>query len=274
MFAKDNKILELNEKVVSLRQHIFDLEEGLKEKDEVISVRTQAVGLASASIAAKGKDTLDKLEDTRRELRTVQDNWCKEQAEWRRERDETRILLEGSDYRVSSLQDAYKRLEKNNEDLGRKNHELLDNKRILEEEIAQLKSRSREEKILLQAKVEELEEEKMSSISKTNKKEEILQSKINNLEGKVRGKAKSGREGSRIAQLENALAEAEEEKGSLQLKLVDLDELTSNELKLKNRIKDAEETSRRIGDELDSQQRVNTMLESEKFDLMEAVASR
>ena len=82
------------------------------------------------------------------------------------------------------------------------------------------------------------------------------------------------REGSKIAQLETALAEAEEEKGSLQLKLVDLDKLTSNEVKLKNRIKDAEETSRRIGDKLDSQQRVNTMLESEKFDLMAAVATR
>ena len=39
-------------------------------------------------------------------------------------------------------------------------------------------------------------------------------------------------------------------------------------------MKDAEESSRRIGDELDSQRRAVGMAESEKVDLMEAVATR
>ena len=43
---------------------------------------------------------------------------------------------------------------------------------------------------------------------------------------------------------------------------------------MKTRVKDAEETSRRVGDELDSQRRAASMAESEKIDLMEAVATR
>merc|ERR1711872_771137 len=78
----------------------------------------------------------------------------------------------------------------------------------------------------------------------------------------------------KIAELENALAEAEEEIGALQLKLVDLEEMTASEQKLKARVKDAEENSRCIGDELDSQRRAVSMAESEKIDLMEAVATR
>merc|ERR1712106_666776 len=83
-----------------------------------------------------------------------------------------------------------------------------------------------------------------------------------------------GAERKRIAELENVLAEAEEEIGALQLKLVDLEEMTAAELKLKARVKDAEENSRRIGDELDTQRRAASMGESEKLDLMEAVATR
>ena len=78
----------------------------------------------------------------------------------------------------------------------------------------------------------------------------------------------------KIAELENALAEAEEERGALQLKLVDLEEMTASELKLKVRVRDAEENSRRVGDELDSQRRAASMAEAEKIDLMEAVATR
>ena len=58
------------------------------------------------------------------------------------------------------------------------------------------------------------------------------------------------------------------------MKLVDLEEMTAAELKLKSRVKDAEESSKRIGDELDSQRRAVGMAESEKVDLMEAVATR
>ena len=50
--------------------------------------------------------------------------------------------------------------------------------------------------------------------------------------------------------------------------------MTAAALKLKARVKDAEENSGRIGDELDSQRRAVGMAVSEKVDIMEAVASR
>ena len=103
------------------------------------------------------------------------------------------------------------------------------------------------------------------------KKEEILEKRIETLQSKSN---KSVGKGKKNRTLQNALAKAEEELGALQLKLVDLEEMTAAELKLKARVKDAEESSRRIGDELDSQRRAVGMAESEKVDLMEAVATR
>ena len=52
----------------------------------------------------------------------------------------------------------------------------------LEEELSALKSRSREEKILLEAKVEEVEEEKISLQEKFEKKEEIFEKRLESMQ--------------------------------------------------------------------------------------------
>ena len=49
---------------------------------------------------------------------------------------------------------------------------------------------------------------------------------------------------------------------------------TGSEQKLRWRVKEAEETSRRLAAELDTQSRASGMIEAEKIDLMEAVATR
>ena len=144
----------------------------------------------------------------------------------------------------------------------------------LEEELSALKSRSREEKILLEAKVEEVEEEKNSLQEKIEKKEEIFEKRLESMQQRNDRTADNSDDEDKIAELENALAEAEEERGALQLKLVDLEEMTASELKLKVRVRDAEENCRRVEDELDSQRRAASMAEAEKIDLMEAVATR
>ena len=172
MSAKDNKILEQNDQIAYFNRRVWDLEESLKEKDEIITARTQAVGLASASLAAKGKDTLNQLEDTRKELRTLQENWSTEQGDWKREREKTRILLANA--RVESLQEANKRLERSRDEIGSKNQELRVTLCRLEEELSALKSRSREEKILLEAKVEEVEEERTLCKRKSKRKRRFL----------------------------------------------------------------------------------------------------
>ena len=204
---------------------MWDLEEGLKEKDEVISARTAAVGLASASLAAKGKDTLDQLEDTRNELRKMQEAWSKEQLEFKREREELKISLESAQSKADNLQEANKRLEQGKEDLTRKNSDLRQQISNLEEENALVKSRAREEKILLEAKVEELEELKIAADDRLIKNEEIYKEKVESIKSRKKGE-KSKNVDDRIVGLETALAELEEEKGALQLKLVELEDIS------------------------------------------------
>merc|ERR1712228_702370 len=179
--AKDNKILEQNEQIAYFNRRVWDLEESLKEKDEIITARTAAVGLASASLAAKGKDTLDQLEDTRNELRKMQEAWSKEQLEFKREREDLKISLESAQCKADNLQEANKRLEQGKDDLTRKNSDLRQQISSLEDENALVKSRAREEKILLEAKVEELEELKIAAEDRLIKNEEIYKEKVESI---------------------------------------------------------------------------------------------
>ena len=137
-----------------------------------------------------------------------------------------------------------------------------------------MKSRSREEKILLEAKVEEVEEENNSLQEKIEKKEEFFEKRFESMQQRNDRIADNSDDEDKIAELENSLAEAEEERGALQLKLVDLEEMTASELKLKVRVRHAEENCRRVGDELDSQRRAASMAEAQKIDLMEAFTTR
>ena len=78
-------------------------------------------------------------------------------------------------------QEANKRLERSRDEIGSKNQELRVTLCRLEEELSALKSRSREEKILLEAKVEEVEEEKISLQEKFEKKEEIFEKRLESM---------------------------------------------------------------------------------------------
>ena len=49
---------------------------------------------------------------------------------------------------------------------------------------------------------------------------------------------------------------------------------TGSEQKLRGRVKEAEENNRRLAAELDTQNRASGMIEAEKIDLMEALATR
>ena len=294
MSAKDNKIIEQQEEIVELKRQVWDLEEGLKEKDEIISARTAAVGLASASLAAKGRDTLEQLEDTRSELRSLQEKWSKEQMEWKREKEESKIVLEAAQTKVDSLQESNKRLEQGKEELVQKNLDYRQQISSLEEEVAMVKSRAREEKILLEAKVEEIEEQKLAAENRVVKNEEIYKEKIDNIKTHSKKGSKKKSVDDRISSLEISLAEIEEEKGALQLKLVELEDVAGNsnhylqvviviivnnyrlasEQKLRSRVMSAEESSRRLTDELETQERKVNMIEAEKVDIMEALATR
>ena len=134
-----------------------------------------------------GRDTLDQLEDTRQELRRVQASWSSEQTQWRREREEARIVMESTQARLDTLQDLTRRLEQNKDELATKNLELRQNITSLEEEVAMVKSRAREDKILLEAKIEEVEEQRLTAEEKLVKKDEIFQEKLDKLNARKKG---------------------------------------------------------------------------------------
>ena len=134
-----------------------------------------------------GRDTLDQLEDTRQELRRVQASWSSEQTQWRREREEARIVMESTEARLDTLQDLTRRLEQNKDEVATKNLELRQNITSLEEEVAMVKSRAREDKILLEAKIEEVEEQRLTAEEKLVKKDEIFQEKLDKLNARKKG---------------------------------------------------------------------------------------
>ena len=134
-----------------------------------------------------GRDTLDRLEDTRQELRRLQASWSSEQTQWRREREEARIVMESTQARLDTLQDLTRRLEQNKDELATRNLELRQNITSLEEEVAMVKSRAREDKILLEAKIEEVEEQRLTAEEKLVKKDEIFQEKLDKLNARKKG---------------------------------------------------------------------------------------
>ena len=134
-----------------------------------------------------GRDTLDQLEDTRQELRRVQASWSSEQTQWRREREEARIVMESTQARLDTLQDLTRRLEQNKDEVATRNLELRQNITSLEEEVAMVKSRAREDKILLEAKIEEVEEQRLTAEEKLVKKDEIFQEKLDKLNARKKG---------------------------------------------------------------------------------------
>ena len=85
----------------------------------------------------------------------------------------------------------------------------------LEEEVAIWKRAAREDKINLEARIEEVEEQKAAAEEKMIKKEEIFQEKLGKLKARKKGEKFRNVE-ERVSSLESALAEAEEEKGNSQ----------------------------------------------------------
>ena len=91
----------------------------------------------------------------------------------------------------------------------------------LEEEVAIWKRAAREDKINLEARIEEVEEQKAAAEEKMIKKEEIFQEKLGKLKARKKGEKFRNVE-ERVSSLESALAEAEEEKGNSQTTFISI----------------------------------------------------
>ena len=124
-------------------------------------------------------------------------------------------------FRLDSVLEGSQRQERRGLEAEARSQELREKVAGLEEEVAVVRSRAREERIHLEARLEEVEEEREGEQGRAGVRERALEERIRRLVER----REEEEEGDRVTSLENSLAEVEEEKGALQLRLVDLEDL-------------------------------------------------
>ena len=119
-------------------------------------------------------------------------------------------------FRLDSVLEGSQRQERRGLEAEARSMELREKVAGLEEEVAVVRSRAREERIHLEARLEEVEEGREGEQGRAGVRESIR---------RLVERREEEEEGDRVTSLENSLAEVEEEKGALQLRLVDLEDL-------------------------------------------------
>ena len=178
-------------------------------------------------LSAKGKSTLDQLEETRVEMRKMQANFAEQEAIWREKSSCLEVELNNKDQRMKQLEESANRTEKVRFELTTKNAELQEKIIGLQTQLAEIKTK-REEESLAHFQFEEKMKDKITGLERTieiadrsrnDRKEEFVDSIKNLVENEDIAE--------QIIKLEQKLTELEEEKGNLQLKLVDLEDIAT-----------------------------------------------
>ena len=115
-------------------------------------------------------------------------------------------------FRLDSVLEGSQRQERRGLEAEARSEELREKVAGLEEEVAVVRSRAREERIHLESRLEEVEEGREGEQDRASIRRLVE-------------RREEEEEGDRVTSLENSLAEVEEEKGALQLRLVDLEDL-------------------------------------------------
>ncbi|XP_054720818.1 repetitive organellar protein-like [Uloborus diversus] len=257
---KDSKILELNNQILEHEKQIMDLQEHIKEKDEVLQQRNRAVQLMAEDLSRKGQTVVSELDETRDQMKIMQENFASTELEWRNEleKQKSRIvelekeMLE-QNKKLKNTELSAKNLESARYELSVKNAELqkkivvvqesaakqceMYNKEI-EGELENLKKSLEAEKkhsADLQVSLDEFNTQSENKVLKARVKE---RTKFKALERELNALKKSNEEKPKeILELQQHIAELEEDKGSLQLKIMDYEE----QIILLDKIKDDNE---------------------------------
>ncbi|XP_049958619.1 protein lava lamp-like [Schistocerca serialis cubense] len=254
---RDNRITELNGKIIELENTIIDLQENLKEKDSVIEARTKAITLMSEDLSRKSKATLDTLDETREEMRTMQQNFVALEANMKREKEDLNKQLEAKNKRLQQMEDRNKMLESTRFELSTRNAELQEKVVLLQSEL-----QKQSEENHLTDNVRALEE----ALEKANNEISSLKSVIH--ENKIQQSNED------IELLHQRIAELEEDKGNLQLHLVDFDDLKGSEDLWKQKVIELEDRVKQQNLDLDSHLHALSLIESEKLDLIQALQEK
>ena len=226
---KDEKILELQEKNIELERKVMDLEESVKTKEELIRARTEAVTLMSADFSARGKETLDQLEDTRSEMKQMQANFAEQESRWREEKSILQVDLEAKVQKLTHMEHQVESNDRIRLELSAKNAELQEKVVGLQTALAVIKKEKREVDEQLEEDREEWKNEREELLKELNVAKVNREARDENLLSELKELCLDSEFTDKLIELQNKLTELEEEKGNLQLKIVDLEEVPKGE---------------------------------------------
>ena len=230
---KDEKILDLQEKNIELERRVMDLEDSLRAKEELVRARTEAVTLLTADLSQKGRVTLDQLEDTRAEMRAMQEQFARKEAEFKEKASLAEVDAAARERRFRNTEQDVSRLDRVRFELCAKNAALQEKVVGLQSELqgarrasAEEGDRFDEERTDMRARIEELEKELRIARQARDERDRQLIAEVTDVAVEYGGGENFGQ---MIVKLENKMAELEEEKGNLQLKVVELEESNGKE---------------------------------------------
>ncbi|XP_040563972.1 uncharacterized protein [Lepeophtheirus salmonis] len=230
--SKSHVIVELNEKILDYERRIMDLEEDLRNKDEVIRARTEAVSAVSEQMSQKGRSVIDELEETRTEMRKMQTQFTESEMEWTKKNMKLQVDNDSLTQNLELNKENEARAEQVRFNLSTKNASLQEKIVKLQSDINEKRALDNQREIEfldLQAELDECQEK-----LKSNKKS--VQDGIDQFYEKIsdifeRNEDVDAELGSTIKCLQSKLIELEEEKGNLQLKLIDYEDESGINLK-------------------------------------------
>ncbi|KAJ4450846.1 hypothetical protein ANN_02277, partial [Periplaneta americana] len=289
---KDRKIIELNNKVIELETTILDLQENFREKDSVIDARTKAITLMSEDFSRRNKTILDNLEETRDEMRKMQNNFVIQETKMRDEIEQLKKELVTKNNKLHHLEESNKSLESVRFELSTRNAELQEKVVRIQERVAEVQEKPSCEDAEHQDIVLQLDE--------ANKQNKKMRGRIKSLTKQLDGLRKVlfvsqyftsafgyknytilwafifqvSDANEEILKLQNRIAELEEDKGNLQLHLVDFDELKVSESHWQTRVSELEERVTQQSSDLDSHVHMITLLEAEKVDHLQGIQTQ
>ncbi|XP_018022149.1 protein lava lamp isoform X2 [Hyalella azteca] len=272
LLQKDAIVLGLTARVAELESQCQDQADQLGERDSLIEARTEAVTLITKDRDEKIMKMMEDLEERENCMRDLQHRLTAQEEKWKSERDNlTRTLAERSS-RLAQVEETQRRTESIRFELAARNAELQEKIVSLQSNLTEVTASMEEEKTKNQLSQNSIQDLKQ----KLCKAEAHGKSKLKSLEKQVKAiKTGEGQpSGQNILDLHNQIAELEEEKGNLQLRLVDFDDLKSANSTLEESATALRKKLDELTKELDDKSVFISTLENEKIKLVELLNDR
>jgi len=273
LVQKDAIVKGLSMRVSELEKTCQEQKESLEEKECLLSAKTEAVSLVTRDRDEKMLVTMSQMDEKEQTIMDMRKDFVLKEKEWENERSSLAKTVSQQTDRVAVLEENSRRMETIRFDLSTRNAELQerlvqmqDQSKNLQTQLEKAKAASKDNTDV----VEDLKRKLCSAESHGAKKLRTFEKQLKAIKSGDGGKSA----GERILQMTNQIAELEEEKGNLQLKLVDFDEAKSNISTLENELEDFKLKFTNANQSLDDYLASVSNLEQEKAELTKLLNDR